>query len=188
MFSYHTAPLDNGAWHDLDDLLGTLPEGPVPGGQAAPLLKTGECPRSADTSSEASASTEIDAGKQVFSSTGCRKGAQEESSLHGPCILQSLFSPLSSPFQVDLAPNLREAILVSSPFSSLLQLSAPTAPRTPGVGPPPFRATCQPARTPAGADPKGLRAHLPALCGCALGLGWSRLGYGVWPGGVSHQE
>lgn len=97
-----------------------------------------------------------------------------------------LFSPLSpcpyptpATFQVALAPSPGEALPVSSPFSSPLQLSAPAAPWPPGVGTPPFRAPCHPARTPTGAYPQGLRAHLPALCGCGLGLGWGQLGHGT---------
>lgn len=69
-----------------------------------------------------------------------------------------------------------------------MQLSAPAAPRPPGVGLPPFGATSHPARTPAGADPQGLRAHLPTLSGCGLGQGWSLLGHRAWPGGVVQQD
>lgn len=100
VFSYRTAPLRNGAGPDSHTSSGTLPEGPVPAGQAAALLKTGRYPRSAGTSSEASASTEIDAGKHLFSSNGSGWGAQEESALLGPGICpapllssQSLPSP-----------------------------------------------------------------------------------------------
>lgn len=55
------------------------------------------------------------------------------------------------------------------------------------MGPAPFGATCYPAETPAGADPQGLRARLPAIWGYGLGLAGALLGHGAWLGGVGRQ-
>lgn len=140
---------------DSDDLLGPLPEGPVTRGPAATLLKTERRPRSADTSSEDSASTEIGAGEHRFSSNGSGVGTQEDLSLHGPCFSPDLFSPLSPTLQAKLAPGL-ERLSCLLPVLLPTQLSAPAAPGSRAVGPPPFGAACHPARTPAGADPQGL--------------------------------
>lgn len=170
---------------DSANLLGPLPMGLITGGRTATLLKMGRCPESAGTSSEASASTDKDAGEHLFSSMGVGWGSQEDLSLVDHASPLSLFSPLQQlPGRASSGPWRGYSCLLDLLLPT--QLSAPAAPWPPAVGPPPFGATCHSARTPAGADPKGLGACLLALRGCLLG--WGQLGPGTWPGGAGQPE
>lgn len=144
------------------------------------MLKTGLCPRSADTSSEASASTETDAGKHLFSLNGSGWKVQEASSLHAPRILQSIFSPRSITLQAERARSPGEAIPVSSPFSSRHSFQHPQPPGHLEWG----RRHSEPlvtlpgpllGLTRRGSEP----TYLPSE---AVGWGWGETGWGTEPG------
>lgn len=145
-FTHHTASLR--LMTDPDDLLGPLPEGPVTRGLAATLLKTGRCPRSADTSSEDPATTEIGAGEHGFLSSGSGWG-------HRRTVPSWAMLPRSAP-RTSLSQLRPPEAILSPPALLPAQLPAPAAPGPRAVGPPPFGAACHPARPPAGADPQGL--------------------------------
>lgn len=165
---------------DSGDLSGPRPRGPITRGPAATLFQAGRRPRSADTSSEDSASREIGAGERRFSTSGSGWGHRRTCP----------FSPLSPTPGAE--PALPERLSRLLPVLLPAQLSAPAAPGPRAVGPPPFGAACHPARTLAGADPQGLRARLLALSGCGLGRGCSRgrgcLVHGAWPRGAGQPE
>ena len=57
---------------------------------------------------------------------------------------------------------------------SLMQLSAPTVTRPPGVESPSFRAICRPVLT--------HRVSKPTYLQLWVRLGWPLLGHGAWPG------